>query len=159
MKKIISLFSLVMVLLLGSCIEQNYPIWEGAEVEFQDAVVRTPTPGQTFPRIAIGNDVGAVNLQVNLVARQRPNDETINYRVVPEQTTAVQGTDFNVSGSLVIPANSSFGTVTVDILNTGAIGGFVDVMIELEGNSDIIASENYKQVQLRITRPNPPEED
>jgi len=159
MKKIISLFSLVMVLLFGSCIEQNYPIWEGAEVEFQDAVVRTPVPGQTFPRITVANDVGSVNLQVNLVARQRPNDETITYRIVPENTTAVQGTDFNVSGSFVIPANESFGRVTIDVLNTGAIGGSVDLMVELEGNAEILPSQNYKQVQVRITRPNPPAED
>jgi hypothetical protein len=159
MKKIISLFSILLVLLLDSCIEQNSPIWEGAAIEFHDAVVGTPVPGQTFPRIAVANDVGAVSLQMNLVAEQRPNDEVINYRVVPEQTSAVQGTDFNAGSSFVIPANSSFGKVTIDVLNTGAIGGFVDVMIELEGNSRIIPSEKYKQVQLRITRPNPPEAD
>jgi hypothetical protein len=158
MKKIISLFSLVMVFLLGSCIEQNYPIWEGAVVEFQTAVTTAPVAGQNYPRVTVANNVqgGVVNLQVNLVARQRPNDETITYRVVPEGTTAVQGTDYNVSGSLVIPANSSFGNLTVQIIDTGAIGGFVDLLLELEGNANIPASQNYKRVQIRITRPNPP---
>ena len=77
MKKIISIFSLVMVFVLGSCIEQNYPLWEGAEVEFQDAVTRVPAPGLTFPRIPVANTVGTVNLQVNFVSAHRANDEVI----------------------------------------------------------------------------------
>lgn len=156
MKKILSIFSLVMVFVLGSCIEQNYPIWEGAEVEFQNAVTTAPVAGQNYPRLTVANTVGTVNLQVNLVARQRASDETITYRVVPEGTTAVAGTDYNVSGTLTIPANSSFGTLSVAVVNTGAIGGFVDLLLELEGNATIQPSENYKRVQLRITRPNPP---
>lgn len=158
MKKIISIFSLVLVFVFGSCIEQNYPIWEGAEVEFQTAVVTAPVSGQNYPRVTIANTVGTHSLQVNLVARQRDSDETITYTVVPEGTTAVAGTDYNVSGSLVIPANSSIATLDVQILNTGAIGGSVDLLLELEGNSTIQPSENYKRVQLRITRPNPPVE-
>lgn len=156
MKKILSIFSLVMVFVLGSCIEQNYPIWEGAEVEFQNAVTTAPVAGQNYPRVTVANTVGTVNLQVNLVARQRASDETITYRVVPEGTTAVAGTDYNVSGTLTIPANSSFGTLSVAVVNTGAIGGSVDLLLELEGNATIQPSENYKRVQLRITRPNPP---
>lgn len=156
MKKILSIFSLVMVFVLGSCIEQNYPIWEGAEVEFQNAVTTAPVAGQNYPRLTVANTVGTVNLQVNLVARQRASDETITYRVVPEGTTAVAGTDYNVSGTLTIPANSSFGTLSVAVVNTGAIGGSVDLLLELEGNATIQPSENYKRVQLRITRPNPP---
>jgi hypothetical protein len=154
MKKILFIFSLVMVFVLGSCIEQNYPIWKGAEVEFQAAVVNAPVSGQSYPRLTVANDVtgGVVNLQVNLVAEQRANDETITYRVVPEGTTAVAGTDFNVSGSLTIPANTSFGTLSVAIVNTGAIGGSVDLLLELEGNATIVPSENYKRVQLRINR-------
>ncbi|WP_040481373.1 DUF4843 domain-containing protein [Mariniradius saccharolyticus] len=159
MKKILALLSFAMVFAFSSCIEQNYVTWQGAVVEFQDAVVRTPVAGTAnpaYPRITVANTVGTVNLQVNLVAAQRTSDETITYRVVPEGTTAVAGTDFAVSGSLVIPANSSFGTLTVNIPNTGAIGGAVDVLLELEGNAQIPASQNYKQVQIRITRPNPP---
>ncbi|GMQ29339.1 DUF4843 domain-containing protein [Algoriphagus confluentis] len=158
MKKIFSLLTLALVLVFSSCIEQNYPLWEGALVEFQDAVVRTPAAGQTYPRITVANTVGSVSLQVNLVAAQRSVDETITYTVVAEGTTAVSGTDYTTSGTLVIPANSSFGTLTVTIPDTGAIGGSVDLLLQLEGNSSIQPSENYKRVQLRITRPNPPAE-
>lgn len=155
MKKIIGLFFLVIVTVLSSCIEQNYPTWQGAVVEFQDAVVRVPAPGVTYPRITVANTVGSVNLQVNLVGAHRSTDETITYRIVSEGTTAVSGTDFSVSGSAVIPANSSFATVAVTVPNTGAVGGFVDLLLELEGNSNLPASQNYKQVQIRITRPAP----
>lgn len=155
MKKILSLLSLALVLAFSSCIEQNYPTWSGAVVEFQDAVVRAPAPSATYPRIAVANTVGTVNLQVNLVAAQRTSDETITFRVVPEGTTGVAGTDFTITGSLVIPANSSTANAVVTIPNTGALGGSVDVLLELEGNAQVLASENHKRVQIRITRPNP----
>jgi hypothetical protein len=155
MKKILSLLSLALVLAFASCIEQNYPTWSGAVVEFQDAVVRAPAAGVTYPRIIVANTVGTVNLQVNLVAAQRSSDETITFRVVPEGTTGVAGTDFVVTGSVVIPANSSTANAVVTIPNTGALGGSVDVLLELEGNAQIPASQNHKQVQIRITRPNP----
>ncbi|GMQ27190.1 hypothetical protein Aoki45_38730 [Algoriphagus sp. oki45] len=158
MKKIFSLLTLALVLVFSSCIEQNYPLWEGALVEFDDAVNRNPVAGQKYPRITVANTVGTVSLQVNLVSAHRSSDETINYSVVAEGTTAVSGTDFTTSGTLVIPANSSFGTLTVTIPNTGAIGGSVDLLLQLDGNANIQPSENYKQVQLRITRPNPPAE-
>jgi len=159
MKKIFALLSLALVLGFTSCIDQDFPLWDGSLVEFQDAVVRTPLAGQIYPRITVANTVGTVNLQVNLVAPQRSTDETINYSIVSEGTTAVAGSDFTTSGSLVIPANSSTGTLTVNVTNTGQIGGSVDLLLQLDGNATISPSENYKQVQIRITRPNPPAED
>jgi len=67
MKKLFSLVALASVLVFSSCIEQNYPVWEGLVVEFQDAVVLTPAAGQVYPRITVANTVGTVNLRVNLV--------------------------------------------------------------------------------------------
>ncbi|MCL6261140.1 DUF4843 domain-containing protein [Aquiflexum sp. TKW24L] len=155
MKKILALLSFTLVLAFSSCIEQNYPTWSGAVVEFQDAVVRAPAAGVTYPRIIVANTVGTVNLQVNLVSAHKSSDETITYKIVPEGTTGVAGTDFVVSGSVVIPAGSSTANAVVTIPNTGRIGGAVDVLLELEGNAQIPASENHKRVQIRITRPNP----
>ncbi|TDQ15276.1 Calx-beta domain-containing protein [Algoriphagus boseongensis] len=152
MKKILSLVTLALVLVFSSCIEQDYPLWDGSLVEFQDAVVRTPVAGQKYPRITVNNKVGTVSLQVNLVAPQRSTDETINYSVVAEGTTAVAGTDYTTAGTLVIPANSSVGTLTINVVNTGSLGGSVDLLLQLDGNATISPSENYKQVQIRITR-------
>ena len=152
MKKLLYILPLALVLVLSSCIEQNYPVWEGALVEFQDAVVRAPVTGQKYPRITVANTVGAVNLQVNLIGAHRTSDETITYTVVQNGTTAVSGTDYTASGSLVIPAGSSVGTLTVTVNNTGKIGGSVDLLLELVGNNLIGSSVNHNQVQIRITR-------
>ena len=152
MKKLFSLLTLALVLVFSSCIEQNYPVWEGALVEFQDAVVRAPVTGQKYPRITVANTVGAVNLQVNLIGAHRTSDETITYTVVADGTTAASGTDYTTSGSLVIPAGSSFGTLTVNVNNTGKIGGNVDLLLQLVGNTAIGSSVNHNQVQIRITR-------
>ena len=152
MKKLFSLLSLALVLTFSSCIEQNYPVWEGYLVELQDAVVRTPLAGQKYPRITVANTVGTVNLQVNLVGAHRPSDEIITYSVVSEGTTAVAGIDYTAPGTLTIPAGSSFGTLTVNVINTGQIGGSVDLLLQVVGNDEIGASANYNKVQIRITR-------
>ena len=152
MKKLFSLLSLALVLTFSSCIEQNYPVWEGYLVELQDAVVRTPLAGQKYPRITVANTVGTVNLQVNLVGAHRPSDEIITYSVVSEGTTAVAGIDCTAPGTLTIPAGSSFGTLTVNVLNTGKIGGSVVLLLQVVGNDEIGASANYNKVQIRITR-------
>lgn len=152
MKKLFSLFTLALVLVFSSCIEQNYPVWEDHVVEFQDAVVRAPLAGQVYPRITVANTVGTVNLQVNLVGAHRPSDEIITYSVVADGTTATAGRDYVAPGTLTIPAGSSFGTLTVNVVNTGKIGGSVDLLLQVVGNDEIGTSANYNKVQIRITR-------
>jgi len=152
MKKLFSLLTLAFVLVFSYCIEQNYPLWEGLVVEFQDAVDRTPVSGQVYPRITVANTVGTVNLRVNLVGAHRPSDEIITYNVVADGTTAVAGKDYVAPGTLTIPAGSSFGTLTVNVLNTGKIGGSVDLLLQLVGNDEVGNSANYNKVQIRITR-------
>lgn len=152
MKKLFSLYSLALVLILSSCIEQNYPIFERHIVEFQDAVVRTPVAGQVYPRITVANTVGTVKLQVNLVGAHKPADEVIQYTVVASGTTAVSGVDYTTANTLVIPKGSSFGTLTVNVINTGKLGGSVDLLLQVIGNDKTGVSPSYDRVQLRITR-------
>lgn len=152
MKKLFSLFTLALVLGFSSCIEQNYPVWEDHVVEFQDAVDRAPAAGLTYPIITVANTVGTVNLRVNLVGSHRPSDEIITYSVVTDRTTAAAGRDYVASGTLTIPAGSSFGTLTVNVINTGKIGGSVDLLLQVVGNDEIGTSANYNKVQIRITR-------
>jgi len=152
MKKLFSLFTLALVLGFSSCIEQNYPVWEDHVVEFQDAVDRTPAAGLTYPIITVANTVGTVNLRVNLVGSHRPSDEIITYSVVTDRTTAAAGRDYVAPGTLTIPAGSSFGTLTVNVINTGKIGGSVDLLLQVVGNDEIGTSANYNKVQIRITR-------
>ena len=153
MKKIILLYSLALVLVTSSCIEQNYPKWEGSLLEFQDAVVTTPVAGETFPRVTVANTVGTVNLRVNLVGAHRASDEIISYSAVSSSaTTAVSGKDYAMTGKLTIPKGSRFGTLTVNVINTGKIGGSVDLLLQLDGNDEIGYNSNYNKVQIRITR-------
>ena len=152
MKKLFSLFTLALVLGFSSCIEQNYPVWEDHVVEFQDAVDRAPAAGLTYPIITVANTVGTVNLRVNLVGSHRPSDEIITYSVVADGTTAAAGRDYAAPGTLTIPAGSSFGTLTVNVINTGKIGGSVDLLLQVVGNDEIGTSANYNKVQIRITR-------
>ena len=153
MKKIILLYSLALVLVTSSCIEQNYPKWEGSLLEFQDAVVTTPVAGETFPRVTVANTVGTVNLRVNLVGAHRASDEIIMYSAVSSSgTTAVSGKDYTMTGKLTIPKGSSFGTLTVNIIDTKKIGGSVDLLLQLDGNDEIGYNSNYNKVQIRITR-------
>jgi hypothetical protein len=151
MKKIFLLYSLALVLVTSSCIEQNYPKWEGSVLEFQDAVERTPAAGETFPRITVANTVGTVNLRVNLVGAHRASDEIVMYSAAVS-STAVSGKDYTMTGKLTIPKGSSFGTLTVNVLNTGKIGGSVDLLLQIDGNDEIGYNTNYNKVQIRITR-------
>ncbi|MEY2760703.1 MAG: hypothetical protein RLZZ96_603 [Bacteroidota bacterium] len=153
MKKIYLLYLLALVLVSSSCIEQNYPKWEGSVLEFQDAVERTPLAGETYPRITVANTVGTVSFRVNLVGAHRASDEIIMYSAVTgAATTAVSGKDYTMTGKLTIPKGSSFGTLTVNVVNTGRIGGSVDLLLQLDGNDEIGYNTNYNKVQLRITR-------
>ena len=153
MKKIYLLYLLALVLVSSSCIDQNYPKWEGSLLEFQDAVERAPVSGETYPRITVANTVGTVNLRVNLVGAHRASDEIIMYSAITgAATTAVSGRDYTMTGKLTIPKGSSFGTLTVNIRDTGRIGGSVDLLLQLDGNDEIGFNTNYNKVQLRITR-------
>ncbi|MES2652154.1 MAG: hypothetical protein V4663_10455 [Bacteroidota bacterium] len=105
---------------------------------------------------------GSVKFRVNLITAQQSTAQTINYRVVNTEkdaagvdvvvTTAIAGTHYNTTGSFIIPANSSFGEITIDILNPGATTGTKDLVIEIVGNSAIKPSVNYSKLGLRIAQ-------
>ncbi len=62
---------------------------------------------------------GTVKLRVNLVGAQRPTDELLTYRVMTEAVPtapnilAISGTHYTTGNTLIIPANSSFGEITI----------------------------------------------
>ena len=105
---------------------------------------------------------GTVKFRVNLMTAQQSTPQVINYRVVATEkdatgadvvvTTAVSGTHYSTQGSFTIPANSSFGEITVDILNPGVGTGSVDLVLEIQGNSTIKPSVNYSKLGLRISQ-------
>src|SRR5690606_35782478 len=87
-----------------------------------------------------------------------PTDQTISYRVVPEETTAIEGLHYNIpnNGTFVIPANSTTGYLSLDVLDFPAETGTNTVVLELIGNDQIKVSENYKRIGVPILLPGAP---
>jgi hypothetical protein len=175
MKKITYIFSLfVLSLALSSCFKDNKVTFQGAVVEFDETVVRPPIVGTlTYPAINVTRTAGALTTRVNLVAAQRSSDQTIRVvfdaQATAEAVTAlrtlnptanisaaVEGTNFRLgnNGNVVIPANNSFGSAGIEILNvTPATAPATSVVfvIRLEGNDEIKPSENYKRLAYRVS--------
>jgi hypothetical protein len=104
---------------------------------------------------------GTVKFRVNLMTAQLPNDQVIQYRVVATEkdatgadvtVTTATATHYTTTGTFTIPANSSFGEVTVNILNPGASATARDLVLELVGNAQVKPSANYAKLGLRIAQ-------
>jgi hypothetical protein len=106
---------------------------------------------------------GTVVLRVNLVGAPRKTATVVNYGAITNytligtppanNTAAVAGTHYTaLSGSVTIPADSSFGYVNVPILDPGAGTGTRELVLKLNGNSDVKANRNYSVVGLRISQ-------
>lgn len=96
---------------------------------------------------------GNITEQVNLIGPQMAQAQTIAFSVDTENSSAVAGTHYNLNGgTFEIPANSSFGACTVEILG-GAIpaGESRTLVLVLDGNSEIRAAGNYKTLTIQIT--------
>ena len=171
MKKIvlfISIFSAV--LSFTSCIKNDPKIYTGSVAEFDATVLNTPATGKKFPLLtrvpgygrpvftstpadpSITRTSGTIKFRVNLVGAQYATDQTLNYQVVAGESTAVAGTHYTTGTSFVIPANSSFGEITVVIVNPGVAGTAKTLVLELLGNDKIKPSENYKFLGMSIAQ-------
>ncbi len=117
---------------------------EQTVVEFQDAVVKSPAVGKTYPVTAIANTGDSlVKTQVNLVGSQRSTSSSINVT-----GSATSGNAAAFEQALSFAANSSIANLEVILKKVSASAGKTDtLLLELVGNgSDIKASENYKRV-------------
>jgi len=115
---------------------------------------------------------GSVTLRVNLVGRTEKSNRDIDVVAFPVSaqipsitfrqpspcsnvtvTTAdaIAGTHYAfASGKINIPADSSFGYVTINILNAGATAGQARVLgLELR-QAGLKPSENYKRIAIAI---------
>jgi hypothetical protein len=174
-QKIIFLLASFGVLVFSSCIKNDpVTIASNKYVEFDATVLNTPITGQVYPVLTrvpaygasvvssnptISRTSGAVKFRVNLVGPQQPTDQTINYRVVATPSLpsgvspAVAGTHYNTGTSFVIPANSSFGEITINVVNTGVSSTTpVGLVLELLGNDAVKPSENYKFLGVQISQ-------
>jgi hypothetical protein len=174
-QKFIFLLAIFGTFILSSC-TKNDPVTIGSEkyVEFDATVLNTPITGQVYPVLTrvpaygasvvaanptISRTSGAVKFRVNLVGVQQATDQTINYRIVASPvlpagvSPAVAGTHYNTGTSFVIPANSSFGEITINVLNPGVSSTTpVGLVVELLGNDLVKPSENYKFLGVQINQ-------
>lgn len=176
MKRILFFLILAIPVFLGSCIK-NSPVTIGNElyVEFDATVLNTPITGQTYPVLrnvpvygaavvpasnpAITRASGTVKFRVNLVGAQQSTDQVIGFKAVATPVlpagvaAAVSGTHYTVTGTVTIPANSSFGEVTVTIVNPGVSSATpVGLVLELTGNETVKPSANYRFLGIQISQ-------
>ena len=99
-------------------------------------------------------DVSAtITLTVNLIGPQQSSPVTVG--VTTEGSTAVEGTNFSFpNGSdVTIPANSSFGELTINVLDANITPGqSVDLNLELTQSADgsIQGADNLDDFTIRI---------
>lgn len=169
-------------LLFSSCIKEDIKTFQGETVvEFDATVFNSVTAGYTYPiltrvagygravstsldpaitrALATTTTASPIKLRVNLVGPQRSTSELITYRVMTEavpvapNALAVANTHFTTDNTFTIPANSSFGEVTIFVQNTGVSSTTPrEIHLELIGSANVKPSENYKRVAVRIAQ-------
>ncbi|MBC5992856.1 hypothetical protein [Pontibacter cellulosilyticus] len=153
-------------------LDKNYPVLSRHQTEghYGRGVYTATTNGIPADPL-ISRTSGTIRFRVNLVGPQRSTETQIAYSVVPGETfqtknattgaiiidgqPAVQGTHFTTTGTLTIPANSSFGIVEVNILNPGtALATERLIVLELQGSeaAKLPASANYKRIGILINK-------
>ena len=168
MKRIFFIVTIALAFALNGCIKNEDVIWTGSQIEFDAAIWNSNGAGLTYPILtrvpAQGTSTtssqptltrasGTVQLRVNLVGAQRSAATSFTYQVVGAESTAVAGTHYTApSGTGTIPANSSFGIITIDILNPGASTGSKVLVIQLTDSPEAKVSVNYSKVGLSIAQ-------
>lgn len=169
MKRILFSITVLSAFFLSSCIKNDPVLYQDSKVEFDGAVWNANSVGVTYPILtrvpsqgvatptsqpAITRTSGSFNLRVNLVGPQRSTATTFSYTVDAASSTAVAGTHYTAfSGTGTIPADSSFGVVTVNVLNPGVSSTTPAVLVlQLTDNENFKANVNYAKVGLSISQ-------
>lgn len=171
MKKITIIVLAFVGMIFSSCIKNDDIIFTGSVVEFDAAVYNANSTGVTYPiltrlpgygRAAITSGAtadpsitrtsGAIKFRVNLVGRQRSTPQVIGVSV-DAASTALSGVHYSVPATVTIPANSSFGELTVTVINTGVSSTTARVLVlDLQGNGEIGASANDRRLGISIAQ-------
>jgi hypothetical protein len=138
----ITLTGAVLFGLLG-CFPDNSRIYDGpVQVEFN--------PTSDTQRMSNGN---TYNATIQLIGPHQDSDINLNFEIDTENSTAVLGEHFELSGfTTVLPANSSFATITVNAIEENIDDERPVVVITLLGDDsgEVIPAENYKTFQLTL---------
>ena len=171
MKRLCIISGFLAMAFLGSCIKNENPVFVKSVVEFDAAAYNANAAGLTFPvltrvpgygRAASTSDpalsrsnTGVKKFRVNLIGGQLPTPTKVFYQLYPG-TTAIEDVHYKKpSGELIIPANSSFGEMEIEILNPGAPAtpGPVELRFLLAGGlNGVSTSANYRIIGLRIAQ-------
>jgi hypothetical protein len=104
----------------------------------------------------VGEDAGTVELTVNLIGPQQGSDTVVQVAVDESLSTADAGSDYTFpnGAQVTIPANSSSGTLQINVLDDGDDdGGNETIFMELTGTADgsIEGADNFDDFALTIT--------
>lgn len=162
MKRLMIYTICTLTILLSGCFkdyEERY-LFDENRLEFEDAVINGNASGKTFPILGpVPAEQGKATFRVNMTGEQSNRDRVLSFRIVPEETTAVDGRDFTLphGNEFVIPANSSFGFIEVDLLPDGS--GSPTLVLELLPQEDMKVLDRYHKIGLRFvyqfTKPDP----
>ena len=170
MKKYIiqTLFIIATMFSLTGCIKQDNILIKELQVEFDAASWNARGAGVTYPIITrlppygmplaatdplITRASGTIRFRVNLIGAQQATQQTLNFSVVATGTTAVSGTHFTIPGTIVIPANSSFGEAVVNVINPGVSSATpVTLVLEVTGNSLIKGASELNKIGIQISQ-------
>src|SRR5690606_29223910 len=164
-KRIGTLCTILLVLsTLTSCFKDFTEDFLFAEkmIEIEAATWESKAPGKTYPiKGPYEKGIGTQTFHVNLIVGLMGTDQSVSCRIVPEETTAVEGVHYKrpKSGYFVISPNSPTGDLTLEILDFPAESGTHTLVVELIGNDQIKVSENYKRLGVSILLTGPPSEE
>jgi hypothetical protein len=161
----------LMTALFNSCVKNEEAMINNSFVEFDASAFNANAAGRTYPVVTrvpgygraistgadpvLNKNSGTIKLRINLVGPQKNTDTEVSYQVVASESTAVAGVHYAApSGTVTIPANSSFGELSLQILNLGtAPPSSVDLVLEItSATNNTSPSENYKLLGLRIAQ-------
>ena len=166
---------------LSSCIKNEDIVWNNVVVEWDLATYQSKATGVPYPVVGnvptnygravllAGNAFGApadpalnrsytpiITMRVNLVGSPSSTQQVLNVRPSANFSTAVEGTHYQLlDRTCVIPKDSSFGYVRWQVINPGTPAPgtpAMRVVFELQGNSAIKPSENFKYLGWNIAQ-------
>ncbi|SHN26956.1 protein of unknown function [Cyclobacterium lianum] len=151
-KTIVAAFFLIISFGLAACMEESgfNIVWEGLEVEFEDASRPNGTVRKILTKTS-NNQIDQEMVRLNLVGQQLSEPVTILVGVDPE-SSAIAGVHYRLlENEVTIPANSSYVDMPIEIL-TGNLGTdeTPDLTLTILDAGDMKISTNYNRLTIEI---------
>lgn len=153
MKTFIHIITMLVLMVSLSACFKNYDEryhYTTPTIEFENAVSLSKAAGKNYPILPAKQKPanGVVKYRVNYFGTQPASAVTLSFRVVPTETTAVEGTDYRLPNgtTFTVSKGSSFGYVEVEALNT--ITGTPLLVLELTGTDKVKTADLYKTIGI-----------